>query len=488
MAVWWATEGLGTATATSNERAMRSITLRNYRCIGDEPQTARLAPLTLLVGENSSGKTSLMAMVRALWDIAYDNRVPDFKQGPYDLGSFDEIAHHRGARGGRAKSFEAEFETDSTGGKRNGASEGPLRFRATFEAQWSAPTVISRQLERGGYWLTHDISDGESECVEVRTPRGRWRCQTLASRQPVRAAAASEALSPIESLLFRLQFALHEGIRDHWKIEPLDGAAELNDTEVTRLIQALSLPGSRHRGVRHARDARPFASAPVRSQPKRTYDPVRVYSDAFGDNVPTYLAQLALREPASWAELKKRLEAFGRDAELFDEIRVRRLGQTDVDPFQVQVRKFGKGVKGPYRNLVDVGYGISQVLPVVTEMLRVGGSNTLLLQQPEVHLHPSAQAALGSLLCQMVLASRRRQTKQLIVETHSDFIIDRVRMAVADERHDLNPADVSIVYFERRGLDSRLHSISVDRLGNVEGAPQGYRQFFLEELQRSVGF
>ncbi len=108
---------------------MRSITLRNYRCIGDEPQTARLAPLTLLVGENSSGKTSLMAMVRALWDIAYDNRVPDFKQGPYDLGSFDEIAHHRGARGGRAKSFEAELETDSTGGKRNGASEGPLRFK-----------------------------------------------------------------------------------------------------------------------------------------------------------------------------------------------------------------------------------------------------------------------------------------------------------------------------------------------------------------------
>ena len=467
---------------------MRSITLRNYRCFGDEPQTARLAPLTLLVGENSSGKTSLMAMVRALWDVAYDNRVPDFKQEPYDLGSFHEIAHHRGARGGRAKSFEAGFETDSTRGKRNGASEGPLRFRATFEAQWSAPRVISRQLECGGFWLAHNISDGESECVEVRTPRGRWRCQTQASRQPVRAAAASEALSPIESLLFRLQFTLHEGVRDDWKIEPLGGVAELTDTEVTGLIQALSLPGPRHRRVRHFRGERPFASAPVRSQPKRTYDPVRVYSDAFGDNVPTYLAQLALREPASWAELKERLEAFGHDAELFDEIRVRRLGQTDVDPFQVQVRKFGKkGVKGPYRNLVDVGYGISQVLPVVTEMLRDKGPRTLLLQQPEVHLHPSAQAALGSLFCHLVTTPPRKR-KQLIVETHSDFIIDRVRMAVADEQHELKPADVSIVYFERLGLDVRLHSISVDRLGNIEGAPPDYRQFFLEELQRSVSY
>ena len=47
---------------------MKSITVRNYRCFGDTEQIAQLAPLTLLVGENSSGKTSLMALIRALWD------------------------------------------------------------------------------------------------------------------------------------------------------------------------------------------------------------------------------------------------------------------------------------------------------------------------------------------------------------------------------------------------------------------------------------
>ena len=54
------------------------------------------------MGENSTGKTSLMALIRALWDVFYRSRVPDFKEEPYDLGSFDEIAHHRGGRGGRA--------------------------------------------------------------------------------------------------------------------------------------------------------------------------------------------------------------------------------------------------------------------------------------------------------------------------------------------------------------------------------------------------
>ena len=87
---------------------MNRITLRDYRCFHGK-QSARMAPLTLLVGENSTGKTSFMAMIRALWDIAYREIVPDFKEEPYDLGSFDEIAHRRGARSGRADTFQAGF-------------------------------------------------------------------------------------------------------------------------------------------------------------------------------------------------------------------------------------------------------------------------------------------------------------------------------------------------------------------------------------------
>ena len=58
---------------------MDSITLENFRCFRDE-QTARLAPLTLLVGENSTGKTSFLALVRAIWELAYNHRNPDFKK------------------------------------------------------------------------------------------------------------------------------------------------------------------------------------------------------------------------------------------------------------------------------------------------------------------------------------------------------------------------------------------------------------------------
>ena len=105
------------------------------------------------------------------------------------------------------------------------------------------------------------------------------------------------------------------------------------------------------------------------------------------------------------------------------------LGKRGGEPFQVHVRKFGRRAKGPFRNLIDVGYGVSQVLPVVTDLFRDDAPPMFLLQQPEVHLHPSAQAALGSLFCQ--IAGNRRQ---LVVETHSDHLLDRVRMDVRDEQ------------------------------------------------------
>ena len=82
-----------------------------------------------------------------------------------------------------------------------------------------------------------------------------------------------------------------------------------------------------------------------------------------------------------------------------------------------------------------------------------GRSPLFLLQQPEVHLHPSAQAALGSLFCRVASPDR-----QLIVETHSDHLLDRVRMEVRDGESNLKPEDVSILYFERGDLDVNMYT------------------------------
>ena len=193
-----------------------------------------------------------------------------------------------------------------------------------------------------------------------------------------------------------------------------------------------------------------------------------------------FLAEQHFEGKKHWGRLQEALERFGKDAGLFDEITVKPLGKQS-DPFQLQIRRFDGRTKGPKRNLIDVGYGVSQVLPIVTELLRQDAPEMFLLQQPEVHLHPSAQAALGSLFCRIAGWSR-----QLIVETHSDHLLDRVRMDVRDGAGSLKPEDVSILYFERQHLDVRIHSLRIDEEGNIVDAPPGYRQFFMEEVTRSL--
>ena len=132
---------------------------------------------------------------------------------------------------------------------------------------------------------------------------------------------------------------------------------------------------------------------------------------------------------------------------------------------------------------MDVGYGVSQVLPLLVSLIHPDGSSLYLLQQPEVHLHPSAQAALGSLFCTTAASGR-----QIIVETHSDYILDRILLDIRDKRTDLKPDDVSILYFERDDLDVSIHSLRIDDEGNVIDAPDGYRGFFRDELKRVIDF
>ncbi len=444
--------------------AMDSITLENFRCFR-ERQTVRLAPLTLLVGENSTGKTSLLALIRSLAALAYTQRPPNFKEPPYDLGSFDEIAHFRGGRGRRAQEFAAGFSVQAA------ELERRYEFEAAFAKRGTAPTPVRRRIVWGDAWIEDAISPDAEYSVQVGTGRGAWRLKI-----------PSELRSPSElSDTFHLYSAL-SGIRfaenypDRRKLIPLEGSPPPGprDRESIADLEMVILgrPG-----------APPFAGAPVRSKPHRTYDPARLDRDPEGDYVPMYMAGLMSEDDEKWRQLKASIECFGKAAGLFDEISIRQLGTKAGEPFQVQVRKGGKGLKGPHRNLADVGYGVSQVLPVITELLRPDARAQHLLQQPEVHLHPSAQAALGTLFCRIAAASG----KQLIVETHSDHLIDRVRMDVRDGTTGLTPDDVSLLYFERDGLDVKIHELCFDERGNVLGAPPGYRQFFLEEVNRSLG-
>ena len=456
------------ARRTNRDYFMNHVTLENFRCFRGR-QRARLAPLTLLVGENSTGKTSFMALIRALWDAAHQDGIPDFKEAPYDLGSFDEIAHYRGGRGGRAAEFEAGFDTaPHATGRRKKATKSDrrfYRFEVTFRRRGTAPMPAEWLFGRDDVAITTRIAGDWSGEVRLRTDAGEWSWQL-----PSEMGALFRARHSIPRFfLYTTAFAENSGLR------PVGESPNLSVEDKQRVEQLF------HEFTLFS-GQRPFASAPVRSKPRRTYDPSRPSRDPEGETIPMYLSMAFFEDKKSWESLKEALEGFGQVAGLFDEIVVKPLGKRGSEPFQMHVRKFGRRAKGPPRNLIDVGYGVSQVLPVITELFRDDATPMFLLQQPEVHLHPSAQAALGSLFCQ--IAGGRRQ---LVVETHSDHLLDRVRMDVRDGKGKLKPDDVSILFFERDDLDVRIHSLRLDQEGNVRDAPPSYRRFFMEETRRSLG-
>ena len=97
-------------------------------------------------------------------------------------------------------------------------------------------------------------------------------------------------------------------------------------------------------------------------------------------------------------------------------------------------------------------------------------------------MHPKAQAELSSLLVK--LANKGNQS--FIVETHSDYMIDRARIDII--RGNIRPQDVSLIYFEPKGNIVEVHNITFDKMANMVGVPSHYGKFFLKESKRLLGF
>ena len=485
-------------------RQFREITLRDFRCF-HERQTVPLAPLTLLVGENSTGKTSFLAAVQAVWDAAHGSGDPDFRKPPYDLGAFPEIVHGRGGHGSRTEHYLAlrpDEESDTTrnrkGGRGNYANSFAIGFKelapgdrlidkkpmpgdrlidfeVTFESRDAAPAPATTVWRHGKVSVEHRLAKGGNPRYVFESPNGSW-CYPNSGEHHMSDGPRGTGFFSRLHLAAAKNDPLH--LIDDWERSaggPVGVPSSEDLAEFSFLSRLLT---------RSPAQEPPFASTPIHPSPRRTYDPVKLNSDPWGADVPSRFASLQFQDKAGWAALKEKLDAFGRESGLFDDFSVKQLTGVEGGPFQLQVRKFGKnGRKGPKRNLMDVGFGVSQVLPVLAALFRVDGPPMFLLQQPELHLHPSAQAALGSLFCRTA-----EEGRQLIIETHSDYLLDRIRLDVRDRRTKLKPEDVAILYFERGDLDVRIHPIRFDEDGNVRDTPTSYRRFFIDEVNRSIDY
>ena len=209
--------------------------------------------------------------------------------------------------------------------------------------------------------------------------------------------------------------------------------------------------------------------APIRAKARRWYESYKVSFSPEGEHTPLFLKKF-LSGTATEAKRKAFVAAmseFGKNSGLFDEVLVK--SESKETPFALYVR-YGKLCV----NITNVGYGVSQVLPLVVEMLTSKG-DSFAIQQPEVHLHPKAQAAFGELLYKVTTGYKNR----VIVETHSDYMINRFRYSVSRGRNKVN---AQVVFFQRGEDGIKVSVMPIDNKGQYEGdVSKSYLDFFFEE-------
>ena len=444
----------------------RELILQDVRCFQDE-QRGRLRPITLLVGENSTGKTTFLGCFRVLHRMFSRPTLDeflDFNEEPFAMGSFRDIVRSRRGPSGRVDEFKIGLGVD----RAPDDVMSPYELSVTFYEKGSEPVASSLRFQFDSDAFL-ELRSGEDGAI-VQIPGRTVEINGL----------------PLARAMFILDVLL--GASDWTRSSP--GFPNLKPIadylhglfprrEVTSRLPAI--PWSVGVGLPNLPELIPVA--PLRSKPKRTYDPTRETASPEGEHVPMLMMRLDRTDTPHWKSLHDDLVKFGRGAGLFADIKVKRHGKQMNDPFQLQV----KVRSGAHANIMDVGYGVSQSLPIVVDVLersdpRRGHKYAFLLQQPEVHLHPRGQAELASLFVEAFKKSGNR----FLIETHSDYIIDRVRISV--RKGLLKPDDVSVLYFEPRGSAVAIHNMTLDEHGNLLGAPEGYRDFFVKETDELLGF
>lgn len=222
--------------------------------------------------------------------------------------------------------------------------------------------------------------------------------------------------------------------------------------------------------------------APIWQKPRRIYDPIEQAYHPDGGHIPNLIRQLFRKDQVngiSTQSILEKISSFGQACGLFEQIKVK--SRDDVlregeGPFQIEVM-----VGGQLFNLVNVGYGVSQVLPVLTKVLLKEKNALFAIQQPEIHLHPKAQAALGRFFYDVAKSDQ----KQFLIETHSDYLIDRFRHQLMQDQGE--KIEAQILFFERTAEGNQVTPIPILPDGSYPHVqPEAFRAFFIQEALRMM--
>jgi len=391
------------------------LALKNFKCFKEVDVS--FSKITLLTGENSSGKSSLIYGILApLQSVSSDgNSFPLYLSlnGNYvSMGGFEEVSFNHSLKndlgidlnftfGGRTYEFKTSWCFDLI---RNSPRLSYLKNRSPF-----IKTVV-RQKEDLSYVVNIEHNDSELEPLDIHD----FNAQSI----------------------------------DNFNRNIYDYFIEISDNLYNELINDFNFISS------------------FRLQPDRTYyqSLLNRTVDKFGGG---YIDQILEWNDKQSEELFE-LVYILKDLKILHDVKPHRLsgGRFEI---KVKVKSRSK-----WESLADVGFGISQFLPIIVADLQLFDDSTLIISQPEIHLHPSVQANLGNYLAKQV----NKRNKNYIVETHSEYLLNRMRLLIV--KGEIQTEDVAVYYFENSIKEGSIaHRIEFTKDGQILNAPKGFFETYM---------
>lgn len=384
-----------------------------------------LKPVTMLLGTNSSGKSSLIQSLLLLKQTARSpdrtvhlNLGGDEANDLFNFGNFEDV-FNKSSESKRQFTIAFDFMRPDSDRIKTGT------YTCHFN-QTSSGSVTTQELR---------LESDDRMFRAVRREKGAFSIFVDEEQQP---RVKGRNYSPERSISFSAD-AIAELDKDGQLVEDIS-------LSVRRELESIAYLG-------------PLRRKPERDYPWNRGKPGDLGSDGKGA-IDALLASSLLKgseqnfvvnEVSNWLSRMK----------IADKLEVRQQGRSNR--YELIVHRDGVAC-----NLRDVGIGISQVLPVLVVAFFAPSGSTIILEEPEIHLHPLAQATLAELF---VETSKTRNV-QFIVETHSEHLFRRMQTLIAKNKSVLK--ETSMYFVERVGPDAKLRTLEVDEYGRVKNWPEGF--------------
>jgi predicted ATPase len=411
------------------------LQVHGFKAIGN-PIEVRIAPLTLISGTNSAGKSSFMQpflIMKQTIESGFDPGALLLHGPNAKFTRADQTLTRSKARASQSDSFTVKMKCASYSRE--------LEYRATHD----------------GFVIENDRSQISDRTISLRESMHQEQLQKLENEMSEYGREFIERMrSSLSSLSNSKDASIEYSVQRRRCF--LDVTSTINTNYESRMDLGIGLIDIQTdswtqliRGIIHV--------AGLRGNPEREY-PRSAVGSYYPGTLETYVASIILQWSQDKSEKVNQLAKDLEDLGLTWKVTARKVNDAAVE---LLVGRMPHGQQGGAHDLVsvaDVGFGVSQTLPVVVALLTARPGQIVYLEQPEIHLHPRAQASLAKLL----VAASRRGVK-VVTETHSSLLIRAVQIEIA--RGSIRSENVSMNWFSRDEESgfARIDVASLDEKG-----------------------